>query len=124
MKTGWKNPDTYNRCERKIRYSSFKKATLMAEKASIKTGDLIISYECFDCLGFHIGHADESQKIARINHENKPCLGCHEHISQSRYLAMNLKGWNPSGVLYCSRLCKLTAKRERYRLRKESEAAQ
>jgi hypothetical protein len=53
------------RCHGKKRYQSFEQATRAAERRSKATGDLIISYQCPDCLFFHIGHADRTQILAR-----------------------------------------------------------
>lgn len=47
------------------RLSNMEASRKIAEKQSNKTGELIIAYQCFDCSWFHIGHADESQKIIR-----------------------------------------------------------
>ena len=60
----WRNP-AIRRCNRKNEYSSWSRAEAKAEEASLRAGDLIIAYECYDRGKFHIGHADESQKIAR-----------------------------------------------------------
>jgi len=46
----WKNPAHFNRCARKRGFSSMSKAEIQAERASAKTGDLIIAYACFDLL--------------------------------------------------------------------------
>ncbi len=40
-------------------------ADRMAERASRRTGALIISYKCFDCGSWHIGHADQVQLAVR-----------------------------------------------------------
>ena len=47
------------------KFRSAKLADALAEKASRETGELIISYQCFDCGKWHIGHADEAQLAAR-----------------------------------------------------------
>ncbi|WP_263367966.1 hypothetical protein [Edaphobacter bradus] len=61
----WTNPASQRRCHGKRRYPSITLAETAAEKASYKTGELILAYQCYDCLRFHIGHADASQKIVR-----------------------------------------------------------
>ena len=62
----WKTKKTFysRRCENKKPYKNLKEAARRAEEQSFKCGELIIAYECYDCRKFHIGHADESQKIA------------------------------------------------------------
>ncbi len=42
-----------------------RQAEQKAERASGRTGELIIAYECVDCGFYHIGHADLSQRLAR-----------------------------------------------------------
>jgi hypothetical protein len=53
------------RCGRKRKYRRPKLADEAAQRASIKTGELIISYQCYECRQWHIGHADKSQILAR-----------------------------------------------------------
>ena len=67
----WTNPATKIRCYGKCQYPSAKRAEKQALRASQRTGDLIIAYECFDCGYWHIGHADKAQQIAREQKANK-----------------------------------------------------
>lgn len=60
------------RCHGKRRYRSFEQAPRAAEQRSNATGDLIISYQCPDCMFFHIGHADRSQILARQSNSDNP----------------------------------------------------
>jgi hypothetical protein len=64
MKQPWRNPATAARCDGKARYNSQDKAQKKARAASLRSGDLIIGYKCFDCGFYHIGHADLSQEMA------------------------------------------------------------
>ncbi len=45
----WINPDHIKRCEGKRAYRTMARAELEAERASKRTGALIIVYTCFDC---------------------------------------------------------------------------
>jgi hypothetical protein len=63
--SGWLKRHHYGRCARKARYKSAEVADRRAEHASRHTGELIISYKCFDCGKWHIGHADQTQIAAR-----------------------------------------------------------
>jgi hypothetical protein len=67
----WTNAARW-RCHGKKRYRSFEQATNAAERRSNATGDLIISYQCPDCSFFHIGHADRSQILARMQNAEIP----------------------------------------------------
>jgi hypothetical protein len=53
----WQNP-ALTRCDSKLAFRSLNQAAVQAERASNRTGELIIAYTCFDCGAFHIGHAD------------------------------------------------------------------
>jgi hypothetical protein len=63
--TDWLAKHHHDRCECKRRFRKPETADRAAEKASRKTGDLIITYQCFDCGKWHIGHADPAQRAAR-----------------------------------------------------------
>ena len=100
----WRNP-AIRRCYRKIAYPSWRKAEKRAEKASIRTGDLIIAYECYDCGKFHIGHADLSQKIVRevsVSSVNSHCPRCNAPISDKRRYQAAESG---DTTVYCSAKC-------------------
>src|ERR1700727_313413 len=60
----WNNPAD-RRSNRKLSYRSMAIAEKNANRASQKEERLIIAYQCFDCGSFHIGRADNSQKLAR-----------------------------------------------------------
>ena len=103
----WFNPGTV-RCYRKRRYTSWVLAETAAEKASLKTGELIIAYECPDCHKFHIGHADKAQQIIRepalVPADLLPtlCPRCGQPIAEERRLAAMESG---NFNVYCSRKC-------------------
>lgn len=98
------------RCEGKVAYPSMRLATRLAEKVSLRTGELIISYECVDCGRFHIGHADVSQKLARGIGSLKRCLQC----GRSVYEPPSKRPDRPaSPILYCSRDCRHRAAQRR-----------
>jgi hypothetical protein len=46
-------------------------AEIAAEKASFKTGQLILAYQCYDCSTFPIGHA-ESQRLSTLSRKWSP----------------------------------------------------
>jgi hypothetical protein len=102
----WRNP-AFRRCYRKIAYGSWRRAEEKAEKASLKTGDLIVAYECFDCGKFHIGHADLSQKIVRevsVSSVNSNCPRCTAPISAKRRYKAAESG---NTTVYCSAKCQI-----------------
>src|SRR6266478_2095884 len=75
------------------------------EGASLRTGDLIVAYECYDCGKFHIGHADQSQKIVRevaVSSVNSNCRRCNAPISDERRYQAAESG---NSTVYCSRKC-------------------
>jgi hypothetical protein len=101
----WRNP-AIRRCNRKIAYSSWHKAEERAEKASLRTGDLIIAYQCYDCGKFHIGHADQSQKIVRevsVSSVNSNCPRCTAPISDERRYRAAESG---NTTVFCSGKCR------------------
>lgn len=55
----------HRRCTGKHKFRDGKKALGEAERASRATGELVTAYDCVDCKRWHVGHADESQKLAR-----------------------------------------------------------
>jgi len=61
----WHYPSR-SRCDKKAAYPSMKIAESKARESTKRASQLIIAYKCFDCSAFHIGHADSSQKLARI----------------------------------------------------------
>lgn len=103
----WRNPGVV-RCYRKKRYPNWVLAEAAAEKASVRTGELIIAYECPDCGKFHIGHADKAQQITRqppvVPAALLPtlCPRCGQPIAEERRLAAKESG---NFNVYCSRKC-------------------
>ena len=60
----WTNPAA-KRCHGKKRYATMNAAEVAAVQRSHVAGELIISYQCVDCLKFHVGHPDQSQVLVR-----------------------------------------------------------
>ena len=58
----WTKPAT-RRCSFKAAYSTWDHAEDQAIQMSIKTGELIVTYECSECSRFHIGHANSTKPI-------------------------------------------------------------
>lgn len=118
----WKNPAHFNRCARKRGFPSMRKAEIQAERASAKTGDLIIAYACFDCGMFHIGHADLSQRLAHTRLADRPCQHCGQTIPEEK--TQKAKRFRTT-ALYCSDQCQRNAQRKRrtirLRLQKQGE---
>jgi hypothetical protein len=109
----WCNP-AIRRCDCKRAFPNWEQAEIVAERHSLKTGELIIAYQCYDCLKFHVGHADESQKIVRQVRVNIPpqrmekplpvnCPLCSQPIPSERREAAEKSG---SSTVYCSIKCK------------------
>jgi hypothetical protein len=101
----WNNPASRRR-NRKQAYRSAAIAEKIAEKQSNKTGELIIAYRCYDCSWFHIGHADEAQKIIRKPSDMASlpviCPRCKNPIDEVRRQAAHMSG---SARVYCSPEC-------------------
>jgi hypothetical protein len=89
---GWLHRQNRARCARKHAFCSAKKADLAAERASRKSGELIISYQCFDCGNWHIGHADQTQILAR-QPVGPRCVVCGQTIPDGR-IARSLSSGN------------------------------
>ncbi len=109
----WGNP-TLARCFGKREYGSIVVAEQVAEKASCRTGELIIAYQCYDCMRFHIGHADESQKIVRSLNSPLPflCPNCNGPIPDPRRFAAKESS---SPTVYCSAKCRKASMQRRKR---------
>lgn len=127
----WKNP-ALRRCDRKAAYPSWKVAESVAQKISIRTGELLIAYQCFDCNRFHVGHADRSQIIVREN-ASKPktkvhtpivfptaCPHCGQPIPDERRRAAQD---SHTPIVYCSRKCQQKGSRRARRERREAVRA-
>lgn len=118
----WRNP-AIRRCYRKIAYSSWQKAEERAEKASLRTGDLIVAYQCYECGRFHIGHADRSQKIVRevaVSSLNSQCPRCNAQISDERRYQAAESG---NSTVFCSPKCRKKFGEKRRRARKLASEA-
>jgi hypothetical protein len=72
------------RCGRKRKYRKPKLADAAAQQASLTTGELIISYQCYECRQWHIGHADRSQILARTSPGCPICEICSNPIPLER----------------------------------------
>ena len=90
------------RCQRKKRYRKPKLADEAAQRASIATGELIISYQCYECLHWHIGHADNSQILARLSPGRPICELCWNPIPLDR-LEKSKRQDKP--ITTCSKRC-------------------
>lgn len=64
--TPWRNKAHESRCEGKHGFQKAEVAEQSARAASLRTGQLIIAYRCYDCGLWHIGHADQSQAQAHL----------------------------------------------------------
>lgn len=127
----WFNPGIV-RCYRKKRYPSWDLAEIAADKASQRTGELIIAYECPDCHKFHIGHADKSQLIIRQPTEPRKavptdpavlptaCIRCGNSISEERRKAAEQ---SRTVSFYCSRKCQQKASQKAWRARRAARKA-
>ncbi len=110
----WENPAA-SRCDPKRAYTKASSATIAAEKASKRTGELIIAYQCPDCGSYHIGHADLAQRLAREVHVDLPCQYCGGVIPEFKKEKAARFG---SKALYCSDACQSHAANARTRDRK------
>lgn len=109
----WINPAHFSRCHGKRRFHSMVLAERKAEQASLRTGDLILAYECCDCGRFHIGHADPSQTLARTPRIDHPCKQCGGAIPAfKKQRARFFQGV----AVYCSDRCKKNAAKKRHKL--------
>ena len=120
IQPSWINPASRRRCHGKRHYRTITQAEIAAEKASYRSGELILAYQCYDCLHFHIGHADQSQKILRRIPDPLPalpgiCLLCRGPVPDNRLRAAR-NSQTPN--VYCSDKCRKKAKRKRNQERK------
>ena len=111
---GWINPVHFRRCQGKQRFRTFAQAEPVAERASRKTGELILAYTCFDCGRIHIGHADRAQQLVREERSGPACRHCGELLPESKLQ----KGERfDTQALYCSDKCQRLAAKQRRRER-------
>jgi predicted RNA-binding Zn-ribbon protein involved in translation (DUF1610 family) len=106
----WQNPAYFSRCHGKKRYGSIVSAALVADKASTKTGELILAYECPDCGGAHIGHPEPTQLLLRNNQVFPTCLNCDKEIPLERRRRAARVAHDPR---YCSEACRRAFNRRR-----------
>jgi hypothetical protein len=115
----WQNP-ALRRCDSKLAFRSLNQAAVQAERASSRTGELIIAYTCFDCGAFHIGHADLSQQLAHTAPVEPGCRECNLPIPEAkkrRARACSAK------AIYCSDRCQRVAEKKRRVQRQMSSVA-
>ena len=82
----WENP-ALRRCDCKKVFRTIKQAERSARRLSMRLGDLLIAYHCYDCGKFHVGHADQSQWIVQAAPANEVrvcCANCKGPISAER----------------------------------------
>lgn len=125
----WNNPGI-RRCYGKVQFRGAERATEVAARMSLKTGEVLVAYQCPDCLRFHVGHADHTQLLVR-DLPSIRCFRCKGPIT----LAQKLKGMARDGIhAYCSEKCeqedrvrlerrrrRRQAQKERKRRRKQAE---
>ena len=80
------------RCKRKRTFRNPGSADEAAQRASIRTGELIISYQCCECLKWHIGRADRSQILAHAPPGTSTCVICTQPIRPERIKKAKKKG--------------------------------
>jgi hypothetical protein len=85
----------FKRCARKRAFPAPREADEAAQCASIKTGERIISYQCGDCLKWHIGHAPTAPAYPL-------CEICQQPIAPSRLESGRRK---QRRITTCSRRC-------------------
>ena len=90
------------RCTRKRKYRKPHLADEAAQRASIETGELIISYQCYECGHWHIGHADRSQILARTSPGHPICELCWNPIPLDRFDKGQRQG---KPITTCSKRC-------------------
>lgn len=125
----WSNPGC-RRCEGKIGYRYSVSAEKVARRMSIKSGELLVAYRCFDCGSFHVGHGDLAQVLVRQERDPpRPqtlpatCPRCDQPIPDERRVAALAAG---TKSVYCSQACQKRhsrhLRREKRRTREEAEA--
>ena len=119
----WSNPAD-RRCYGKWAYRKMTVGEKMAQQDSARTGELIIAYQCYDCLRFHVGHADQSQQIVRHQAERSDfslpaaCPNCEGPIPEERRIAAWESG-NPT--VYCSKRCQKKCGKKALRTRRAGQ---
>ena len=113
--TYWLRKQHNHRCEYKRAYKKAAWADEAARRASHKTGELIISYECVDCGWWHIGHADATQVALHDAILSRTCVMCGRRISRLRLESARRSG---STTETCSARCHHKLRRQRSEERK------
>lgn len=119
----WINPDHFQRYRGNHVYRTMARAEIEAERASKRTGELILAYTCFSCRRVHIGHADLSQQLARVPHVARPCQRCQaergREVTPERFTVMAAGTAPrrtplplPAKAFLCHHGCRKTAFRE------------
>jgi predicted RNA-binding Zn-ribbon protein involved in translation (DUF1610 family) len=103
------------RCGTKKAFRKASKADSAAMKASLRTGELIVSYQCCDCGRWHIGHAEEAQVLARRTPVDPLCIICGKPISKSRRRRAG------ASTQVCSSQCAKRKRRRAYQQRKKKK---
>lgn len=114
----WTNPGV-TRCYGKIRYKQIEKATEVAERMSLQSGEILIAYRCPDCLYFHVGHADYTQLLV-FDLPAACCFRCKGPVTLAQKLRA-METWD--GIhAYCSDKCEAQdrVRREGRRRRKQA----
>ena len=126
----WRNPG-WRRCDSKIGYRYSVSAEKVARRMSIKSGELLVAYRCFDCGSFHVGHGDLAQILVRQERDlPRPptlpatCPRCDQCIPDERRVAALAAG---TKTVYCSKDCQKKhsrkLRREKRRTREEAEVS-
>ena len=118
--TDWIQKHHENRCEGKQAYRKASLADEQAEKATHRAGELIISYQCYDCGKWHIGHADQSQILARVPTSKPTCVICKGLINEARLQQAEQNGTHTTT---CSKTCARQQRSRRSRERRLAEQA-
>ena len=113
--TDWLEQRRERHCKGKQSYHTARQADAVAEKMTHKTHELLISYQCHDCGRWHIGHADESQILARVPTSRPTCVICRELISEAR---LKKAQYYHNTTTTCSRPCASELKRRRAQQKK------
>ena len=113
--TDWIRKYSQARCGTKQAFRKASKADVAAMKASLKTNELIVSYQCYDCGRWHIGHADEAQVLAPRKPVDPSCIICGKPISKSRRRRAG------ASTQVCSSVCGKKKRRRAYRERKKQK---
>src|SRR5207302_8076086 len=92
------------RCERKRAYRDPRLADKLAQRATRKAGQLVISYQCYECGMWHIGHADVAEVLARLSPGRPICEICGRIIEVTR---LDKARRNGTRIPTCSKRCQL-----------------